>query len=293
MIEAIARMVGVEVRQAEAGFTETLARLPLAQKRTSKNKAYVHVGPDAICKGPYSSTSLKLVNNLRYPHLIHLLEDGLKLPPAVRGVYCWATLFVCRNGEQLVYYLGGPNVGRPERMQVEDAATLVDPAFRVVNRGTLLRRVSEIEKVKVGSRWRRHPDFDRVVAVASLQHLYLRHLFNVGDSGTHNILVREDRHTTGHPVAGIDFDEHRREGEGKTLWDCFFKGNHGYLEEIYGELVPRIVLVEALDPVVLAGIAELNALTGAWAVDAVIRVEDVQRRNEHVHQLLVRCDRKK
>jgi len=294
VIEEIARMAGLEVQEREAGFVEELAGFPLAQKRTSKNKAFVHVGKDAIFKGPYAAQSLKLINNLRYPWLIHLLEEMLGLPLASRGVYRWNMLHVCPASEERVYYVGGENVGAPQRMQVESASTQVDAACRVVVRETLLRRVSEIEKVKVGSRYERHPDFDEQVAVASLQHLYLRFLFNIGDSGTHNILVREDRATSGRPIAGIDFDEHRREQEGRTLWDCFFKSEYTYLEDIYGPLVNRIVLMEGLAPSVQGRIDELNTLCERWAEclpatrrsEGVVRVPSLLDRTERIRALI-------
>jgi hypothetical protein len=294
VIEAVARVAGVEVREEGDPFVEGLRGLPLAQRRTSRNKAYVLVGADTIFKGPYGPDSLKLLNNLRYPLLIHLVEESLGLPAAARGVYRWKALHRVGSGAGRQYYLAGDSVGAAARMEVEDDSTQVDAAFRVVRRETLLRRVSEVEKRKVGARYQRHPDFDEEVAVAALQHLYLRHLFNVGDSGTHNILVREDRLTAGRPVAGIDFDEHRRPGEGRTLWDCLCKGHQAYLDDVYGPLVGRVVTAEELDPVVRASLDELNALGARWAEglpaprreEAVVRVPEVLRRNERVRALL-------
>jgi hypothetical protein len=47
------------------------------------------------------------------------------------------------------------------------------------------------------------------IKLASLQHLYLRSLLNIGDSGTHNILIRKDYELTGRLIAGIDLEEKR------------------------------------------------------------------------------------
>ena len=47
------------------------------------------------------------------------------------------------------------------------------------------------------------------IKLASLQHLYLRFLFDIGDSGTHNILIRKDYEHTGRLIAGIDLEEKR------------------------------------------------------------------------------------
>lgn len=270
MIEEVARRCGVSVHVADAAFEEGLARLPLAQKRCASNKAFVWVGHDAVTKGPYAGGSLKLLNNLRYPHLIGLLEEQLGLPEAYRGAYQWRSLHAVGGR----YYLRGENVGNPAGMVVVSASSAVDASFRVVERETLLRRVSEVEKVKVGGEYRRHPAFDVQVAVASLQHLYLRHLFNVGDSGTHNILLREDRATSGRLIAGIDFDEHRRDGAGATVWDCLFKKGHAYLETLYGALLGRVVQAEGLGPAVRAAAEELNQLGEPVDVEAVTRRQE-------------------
>jgi hypothetical protein len=295
MIEEIARRTGVAVQSADDRFEAELARLPLAQKRTSTSKAYVRVGTDAITKGPYPGSSLCLLNNLRDPHLIALLEEELELPPGCRGVYLWQTLHACPTDAGPRYYLSGPNVGNPARIAVVSASTAVDPEFTVVERETLLRRVSEVEKEKTSTGYRRSPDLDEQIAVASLQHVYLRHLFNVGDSGTHNILIREDRQTTGRPIAGIDFDEHRREQEGNTIWDCLFKKGYPYLETVYGDFLARVKLVpHELSEALQVEIEALNALSERWAQDlpkarrpeAVLRPEDVVRRAARLRALM-------
>jgi hypothetical protein len=294
VIERLARLAGLEVREADEAFAQTLAGLPLAQKRTSRNKAYVHVSRETIFKGPYPPRSIRLLNNLRYPYLLHLLEEALRLPECHRGVYRWQTLHACPTAGGKRYYLAGPNVGDAGRMVVESASTAVDADCRVLVRQTLLRRVSEIEKVKRGGRFTRHPSLDEDTAVASLQHLYARFVLNVGDSGTHNILVREDRPRTGRPIAGIDFDEHRRAKPGRTLWDCLCKADYSYLDEVYGELVPRVVVLQGLDPELRARIEEVNAVCAPWAeglprsraAEGVVSIPDLLRRMEQVEALL-------
>jgi hypothetical protein len=182
-------------------------------------------------------------------------------------------------------------------MRVRSAGTRVDARARVVQRGTLLERVSEREKVKQGGRWERHPEFDEGIAVASLQHLYFRHLLNVGDSGTHNILVREDRATSGRSIAGIDFDEQRRRPERRTALGHFFKDDHGYLEDIYGPFLGPIVCLEAIAPAVANALDDLNVLYTGWLTflpptrrpqpsEGVLRADDILARNERLRSLM-------
>lgn len=277
MIETLAQRVGVEVRHEGDSFVGQASRLPLAQNRTSKNKAYVYVSRESIFKGPYTDHSLHLINNLRYPYLIECLENVLQLPLSSRGVLCWRTLHVCPTSDGTCYYLSVENIGNPDRMQVRPAKTMVDASFEVIERGSMLRRVMEIEKVKRGSRWVGHPAFDVCVAIASLQHLYLRYLFNVGDSGTHNILIREDRATNGRPIAGIDFDALRRDEEPRTHWDCLFKTGFDYQESLYGDLLPQVVLLDSLDAALQTEIEKLNALCRS-RFDVLIDREEVAKR---------------
>jgi hypothetical protein len=297
VIEDLARYVGLEVEEQDGPSFARSAGLPLAQKRTSRNKAPVRVGPTEVFKGPYPAHSLKLLNNLRYPYLIHLLEEALELPGECRGVYRWQRLLCTGSGAGRLYCLAGANVGCPARMQVRHASTRIDTSFDVVERGTLVRRVSELEKVKRLGRYERSPDLDRRLAVASLQHLYLRHLFNVGDSGTHNILVREDYPASGRLVAGIDCDEHRRPGQGRTAFACLFKQDQPYLHAVYDDDLSRIRRIAGLAPPVERAIDAINALCRRWegalpaplrprAGEAAVRAEDVLARNARLLALL-------
>lgn len=299
MIEELARHTGVEVQEADAQFEQELSGLPLAQKRTSRNKAYVYVLGEEILKGPYRPQSLKLINNLRYPYLIAYLEEALRLPDCYRGVFRWRRLLFSPSGEERTYYVAGENVGRHEDMRVQPGSTQVDSDFLVAERGTFVKRVSEIEKVKKGARYERHPDFDERVAVASLQHLYFRHLLNIGDSGTHNILVRQGRETSGRSIAGIDFDEHRSGQERRTALGYFFKKEDAYLEEVYGEYLGRIVLLDDVDEALKRAIDELNIIYSKWVrsfqptssrfehlSESTIRVQDVLERNERIRSLM-------
>ena len=57
----------------------------------------------------------------------------------------------------------------------------------------------------------------------SLQHLYLRFLLDIGDSGTHNVLIREDHPVSGRLIAGIDLEETRAVKEKAKRLEHLFK----------------------------------------------------------------------
>jgi hypothetical protein len=298
MIDELARITGVVVRAADAAFIREVQRLPLGQKRTSANKAFTHVADREVFKGPYPYQSLKLINNLRYPYLIEQMEDALGLPDERRGVYRWHGLLSCAGGSECSYYFVGVNVDRPGRMRIRRFSTRVDADCEAVERETLVRRVCECEKVKERGRFVRHPGLDEAVALASLQHLYFRYLLNLGDSGTHNILVREDRANGGQVIAGNDFDEQRSGKEPRTVLGCLFRKDDGYLQAVYGTYLPRLVLLDGLDAAVTAALERVNTLCQAWldtlpaarqrqlASAAVVRVPDILDRNERLRAWL-------
>jgi hypothetical protein len=283
VIEELARRVGLEVREASADFQAALACAPLAQKRTSKNKAYVHVLERSIVKGPYTPAAGKLINNLRYPYLLHALEEALALPEFLRGTFRWRALVRGSSRPAPRFYLEGDNLGRPAQVVVRAASTGVDADCRVIDRGTLIVRVSEREKVKRGGRYERHPDFDEEVALASLQHLYLRHLLDIGDSGTHNILIRPDREQSGRLIAGIDFDERRGSAVRRTALGLFLKQEGSYLEMVYGPYLGRITWLREVSGPFAAALAEMNERCPG---QNAICVADVLERNAQVRSLM-------
>ncbi len=84
----------------------------------------------------------------------------------------------------------------------------------VVPRGEAIWRVSDVEK---------NGQLATGIKLASLQHLYFRFLLDIGDSGTHNILIREDNGTTGRLIAGVDLEEKRTIRAKKFRLDHLFK----------------------------------------------------------------------
>ena len=92
--------------------------------------------------------------------------------------------------------------------------TKIETNVKVVPRGKVIRRVSDIESNGL---------LTDEIKSATLQHLYLIFLLDIGDSGTHNVLIREDYDSTGRLIAGVDLEERRAIKEKESRLDHLFK----------------------------------------------------------------------
>lgn len=218
---------------------------PTAQKRTSHWKKFVFVGDDVVKKGPYKPNDESLALARRNLAILSLLQDICKLPDCLR-----TDLPILREeddgngGRYLVY----ENVGRkPTEDDSEVSSTKIDTDVLVLRRGTFVDRVSDREK---------SPDFPEEVARASLQHLYFRYLMGVGDSGTHNILIRKDANASKRVVAGIDMEERRsntknpkdlEQKDGPQLMWLLFKRPSAAQVSLYRPFLRDIVLIPEVE----------------------------------------------
>ena len=82
------------------------------------------------------------------------------------------------------------------------------------------------------------------ISIAALQHLYFRFLLDIGDSGTHQILVREDFETSGRLIAGVDIEERRGVNKKDSRLDHLFKkAPSKFQKSLYAPAVSRIRLL--------------------------------------------------
>ena len=210
-IEILADKVGVPIRKLSA---ETMAKVndaPQGQKKTSKHKKVVKIVEDLIFKGIFTCDDKKLMNSLSYTYALEVLEDVLQLPEWQRGSLRWEYVG-CWNDNQ--YYLVGKNVGERNGIPFDIVTTKIEKDVKVVPRNEHVSRVSDLEGTAL---------LTDAIKLASLQHLYLRFLLDLGDSGTHNILVRKDYDDTGRLVAGIDLEEKRGIKVNESRLDHLFK----------------------------------------------------------------------
>jgi hypothetical protein len=191
----LAQKVGVPTQKLSAETMTKIISAPHAQNRTATFKKAVYIVEDMVFKGPYTFDDRGLINNLKYNYAIELLEAVLQLHEWQRSSLPWEYIGCCSDRQ---CYLVAPNVGKRKDIPFDLVNTKIETNVKVVPRGVAVRRVSDIE---------RPGQLTDDVKLATLQHLYLRFLCDIGDSGTNNVLIRENNGSTGRLIAGIDLEE--------------------------------------------------------------------------------------
>jgi len=210
-IKMLTETVGVPIRKLSAETVAKVNDAPQGQKKTSKHKKVVKIVEDLIFKGIFTCDDKKLMNSLSYTYALEVLEEVLQLPEWQRASLRWE--FVgCSNDNQ--FYLVGKNVGERNGIPFDIVTTKIEKDVKVVPRNKHVSRVSDLEGTAL---------LTGAIKLSSLQHLYLRFLLDLGDSGTHNILVRKDYDDTGRLVAGIDLEEKRGIKVNESRLDHLFK----------------------------------------------------------------------
>ena len=206
-----------------------LKQLPQAQKRTASYKKAVFVDTTYIYKGPYDANDLKLLRNLKNLKAIILIEEFLKLDNKEKTVEDWCFIYKnCSNQ----YYLVTKNVGiRNENIEFDTVTTKIDANVKVIKRKSFVKRMSEVEQDKA----RMTPD----LAISVLQHLYSRYLLEIGDSGTHNILLREDDDREA-LVNGIDLEEQNTSKSKRCKIESIFKQASSFRKSFYKPYLNQI-----------------------------------------------------
>jgi hypothetical protein len=217
-LEILCQKTGVRIEKLSKQTMAKVDDAPHAQKRTSDYKKAVHLVGDLVFKGPYKPDNLRLTKNLERTYAIQLLEATLRLDEWQRGSLRWEYLG-CWDDDQC--YLVAVNVGKRKNISSELKNSGVEKNVKVVPRKEHVYRVSEIEGTE---------QLTGEIRSAALQHLYLRFLLDIGDSGTHNILKRDDRDSAGRRIAGVDLEEVitnkvkvRRSKEKKQRLNLLFK----------------------------------------------------------------------
>ena len=229
-IEILADKVGVPIRKLSAETVAKINDAPQAQKRTATYKKAVYIVEDLVFKGPYVSDKdyFRLMNNLRYTYAIQQLEEALHLTGWKRGALPWK--YIGQWGVDQ-YYLVTPNVGKWKDISPNPAKSGYDPTAMIVPREKHVMRVSDMEKPGQLT--------DDIKSVA-LQHLYLRFILGIADSGTHNILIREDYDRTDRLIAGIDLEDRRGNIVNNSRLSLLFSKLYKKHIPLYGSAVRKI-----------------------------------------------------
>ena len=229
-LRIIAHNTNVSISDLSARDMADLIAAPQAQKRTSKHKKIVKIVGDRIFKGPYAFDDPKLMINLKHAFALLLLESALKLPQWRRGSLQWDSIGCCDNSQ---CYLMAQNVGKCESLPFEQVDSAIEKGVRVVPRKTAVWRASDIEGTD---------QLTTEIRSATLQHLYLRYLLDIGDSGTHHVLLRQDYHQTSRLIAGIDLEERRLvKEENSKLAHLFKRGPSKMQTGLYEPSINEIV----------------------------------------------------
>jgi DNA polymerase III subunit gamma/tau len=229
-IEMIALKVGIPIQQLSGEDMAKLEDAPQAQRKTAHFKKAVYIVEDLVFKGPYPCDDEKLINSLKYPYAIELLEEALQLNEWQRGSLRWKYLG-CTEDNQ--YYLVASNVGSRENIPFERVTTKIEKNVKVALEGSLISTVEDIES---------NGQLTGEIKSATLQHLYLRFLLDIGDSGTHNVLVRKDNKSAERLIAGVDLEDRRGIKEKESRLAHLFKEKTLYKKHIslYGSDICKI-----------------------------------------------------
>lgn len=211
---------------------------PTAQLRTSRHKKYVYVDGDTVRKGPYVPQEKALLLAERNLAMLQLLQEVCQIPNYLRTDLPFRKDMASELGRTYLVY---ENVGMPPKQtDAKRASTKIDRDVLVLGRGTFVQRVSDRERAG---------ELTTQQAEAALQHLYFRYLMNVGDSGTHNILVRHQPSSDGQLVVGIDMEENRSGTPMNGTLGLLFKRPSKLQTIIYTPLLNQIALMPADLPV--------------------------------------------
>jgi len=218
-IKMLAQKVGVPIRGMSAATMIKLKDAPQAQKRTAKWKKHVYILEGLVFKGPYKRNDRMLIKNLRYTYALQLLEAALQLHDWQRASLRWEYLGF---GDDNQYYLVSRNVGKWENIPFNLKNSKIEKNVKVIPRGGTVWRLREVEK---------NGQLTDDIKSAALQHLYLRYLLDIGDSGPQNVLIRQDYKNTGRLVAGIDLEERRAIKEKERRLNHLFKRAPSKIQE--------------------------------------------------------------
>ena len=232
---------------------ETILNLPQGQKLTSSSKKSVYMDKINVYKGPFIFDDKKLMNSIKFTQALICVESVIKIPDKMKSVLPFSI-----KEYKGYYFLVYKNIGIIDESSSELVDTtlvsksLSEMALKLGNsipsksvkiypRG-VINRISDIITLYPSK-------FTDDIKLATLQHLYFRYLFNIGDSGTQNVLCREDGHI--HLVAGIDMEEIRGKDQGNTKLEYLFNSRYNKKVALFKDMIDNVVTLtfEELDTI--------------------------------------------
>lgn len=255
---------GVRMMNISIQTEKNIKSQPQGQKRTATFKKACYFYEGFVLKGPYESLD-KIDVNIENTKKFLTLESKLKLPRYLKTVMQYEIYQVMSSHKEkskrkpLRWYLKAENVGTISTIKTEVVSSKLEKDVTVATRGSVVNRICELEKTP-GVLTDKHK-------IAVLQHLYIRYLLNIGDSGTHNILfVKHPNYWDGMLVLGNDMEE-------KTTYDlrdsklgCLFRKTNKTIEKVYDDaLLKKIKMFKKeyndFDPEINKRITHFNGLS--------------------------------
>jgi hypothetical protein len=233
----------------------------LAQKRTGKHKKFTYLSPKYVVKGPYlpnedslirhkyvsrKFTTLELILELNESRMTRLVtKDYYDMKTLTSRPYQPAPLTTSQIGQnKKKHYIVFHNMGDFDEKQfhisdsIDGKVKVLRPTGKSARQNYhILDILSAMEKRKL----------NKFEAVAVLQHLYIRQILGVGDTGSYNIAgVRNQQFPYKHQrIFGYDMEERRSLDKfmkfSNEIVSCLFQSKIGAKKlRIYKKYVPYI-----------------------------------------------------
>lgn len=202
------------VETVEVEFCDKLKNMPLAQRRTGKNKKFTHIDfkEQRIIKGPYHCDEPSYTNALKFTRALTLLDENTSSLTA----WNWEKTYKCGMNYYLVSKFVSENY---EKDEVQRNKKIITNTESWVNGKTYecFERDSKVLGCRIKDLLDENKTNDVLINQAVMQHFYLRYILGVGDTSVSNMLVVEQS-TTKQVVAGIDLEEIRKNYDATTLF---------------------------------------------------------------------------
>ena len=227
----------------------SITNLPQGQKLTSTSKKSVYMGKTHVYKGPFSENDKKLQNNIKFTMALKILESASGIKENMRSLLS----FEIKERDNF-YFIIYKNIGNIDNMinnktvninttliskslaemAIKRGDTIPSKQIKLFPRG-VIKRISDIITM--------YPNkFTSDIKQATLQHLYFRYLLNIGDSGTQNILYREDN--SNQLVVGIDMEEIRGKDQGKTQLEYLFNSKYNKKIALFRDSIDMVSTID-------------------------------------------------
>ena len=222
----------IKIKKKQPTITfEKLQKLPRGQLRCGKSKKSVFISNKYVYKGPYQENDKKMTNNVKFTKQCLKIEEILGIDEKYRTTLKIVNKLNFADGIYLVFKNIGKIDDSSKKFLVKNKGELEKDKQLDVNKNYLYTKVQDdigkyvygrnVLKRIIDVRKTNQQLFTDDVKIAVLQHLYMRFILNIGDSGDHNILLRED--DSSRLIAGIDLEEIRGSKKPTNKLECLFK----------------------------------------------------------------------